>query len=638
MEIIDYILPDHMLHALGWTVIHSLWQGLFAAFLLGLYLHQRPKDDARRRYWAGFLAMGATLAAAVITFFLLLESPDAGLAFFAEGTATGMPALGTDGSFTFAERLNENMPLVVLAWFIGMAFFLLRMMGGLLYVQRLKSRHLSAVPANWVAILERLKNELKISTPIKLSASALVKVPMVLGWLKPVVLMPIGAVNQLTVEQVEAILAHELAHIARYDYALNLLQSLIEVIFYFNPAVWWISANIRTERENCCDDLAVELCGNPLNYARALVSLQEMHQASPAFALSFASGKKQLLTRIQRILNQPHKNPNAMEKFSVIGLVLAAAIMLSMQAKTNFYPASEATALEEGTPPNDWVALARLEQDTLPKGTFHLQRTDDNEQVKIRMEDGEIKYLELNGEEIPKEEYGDYEEKVVEMLDNLPEPPVPPSAPDHIRLPEPPAPPAPPRPRKPGLAPAPPPAPPVPSPSARKIITERDGKKTIIIIEGGLGQEPIEIEVEGRRKGSVIINGKELENLGDGEESVIIEESLKPGLHFRRLGGDKMIFLSEDIDALGLEEARREAMVLREQMMHEAEELMGLHRQREWVELERLHEHARGLRFSEEEMKEAQKTLRQAQEKIRREQMEQSELLRRELLQEKGAM
>jgi len=111
---------------------------------------------------------------------------------------------------------------------------------------------------------------------------------MTIGALKPIILFPIGAVTYLSVEQMEAILAHELAHIRRNDYFFNILHSLVEIIFYFHPAVWWLSNTIRNERENCCDDIAVSVSGNSLSYAKALVNLQELHAHSPTLAMGFA--------------------------------------------------------------------------------------------------------------------------------------------------------------------------------------------------------------------------------------------------------------------------------------------------------------------------------------------------------------
>ena len=277
MELINKILPTDTLHALGWTVLHSLWQAFVVALLLAAYLLAWQKTDARKRYMAGNLAMAVTLLLAVGTFFfyLIKANPVIEIArpiYDDDGVLLGQYLTEGSQSF-FNDYFNKNMPLIVAVWLGGMVFFVLKMLGGLLYIQRLKTRMTAQLPHQWQERLVQLSAELDIRRPVQLLESALAHTPMVIGWLKPIVLLPIGAVNYLTPAQVEAILAHELVHIARHDYLLNLLQSFVEILFYFNPAVWWMSAHVRTERENCCDDIAVRLCGNSLAYAKALVSL-----------------------------------------------------------------------------------------------------------------------------------------------------------------------------------------------------------------------------------------------------------------------------------------------------------------------------------------------------------------------------
>jgi bla regulator protein blaR1 len=136
----------------------------------------------------------------------------------------------------------------------------------LMYIEILRNRHLHSLSIEWQSRMNLYKNRLRINKAVELSESALVAVPMVVGWLKPLILIPVGTVNKMSVPQVEAILAHELAHIAGRDYVLNIIQTLVEILFYYHPAVWWISANIRAERENRCDDIAIRLCGNSLTF------------------------------------------------------------------------------------------------------------------------------------------------------------------------------------------------------------------------------------------------------------------------------------------------------------------------------------------------------------------------------------
>ena len=611
MEIIYNILPENILNALGWTVLHSLWQAFVVALLLAAYLLIGQQENAKKRYWASCAAMGTTLLLSVITFFVLLEKNEVTAALSnkvlsANGLAFGQYSIETQQA-TFAAYFDKNMPLIVTVWLMGMLFFLLKTLGGLLYIQRLKTRHLSPVPEQWQAISDQFQTVLGISKKVKLAASALVKTPMVVGWLKPVILMPVAAINQLSTEQVEAILAHELAHVARYDYFINILQTIVEALFYFNPAVWWISARIRTERENCCDDIAVATCGNSIAYAKALVSLQEMQAVPPMFALAFSKNKNLLLSRIQRILQSPAKKSNVMEKITVTGLLLAAVLMLSVQAKSPFVPSleNEENSFVEDLPQTEQSAprILRLPaNDTLPphlmihgdgilkiemkngdeielemaegngdepiiksvtrngepvpkeeydnyrpenlsadgianinvsktrktqRNNFRYKNKSDDGDIDLEMKGGKINRLKIDGKVIDEADYPEYEGLVEELLDEVPEPPVapsPPHPPHDLRPPLAPRAPMPPS----AISPTPPvpptpPAPPSPNKRTRKITTENNGSGMTIIIEGGEGVEPVEIEIENRKKGNVVINGNEIKGLKKGDKTVIVE-------------------------------------------------------------------------------------------------------------------
>ena len=525
MDFINQLIPENILYALGWTVVHSLWQSFIVALLLSAYLLALQKTNARMRYIAGNVALAAILAAAITTFFIMLKktaiAPELASSVIAFDGLVTVNIFEEAQAVGFSEYFNENMPLIVTVWLVGMFFFLLKMLGGLLYLQRLRHRYLTPLPRQWQEMLGALAGELNLQRHVQLAESVLVRVPLVIGWLKPVILMPIGAVNSLTTEQVEAILAHELAHIARHDFLVNLLQSVIEILFYFNPAVWWISANVRTERENCCDDLAVQLCGDSLAYAKSLVSLQEMHQAAPAFAMPFSKNKNQLLNRIQRILQPSQNKSNVMEKLSATLLLLAAVVMLSVQANTPF-----GNLLEQAVSPEspDEFAFAPEDDgfiyttyDTIPgkSGETWIQRTTDEEEIELRKKNGEIIYLKVNGEEIPPERYAEFQDLIDEM--DMPPPPPPP------------APPAPPAPRfrevppVPPAAPAPP-TPPAPETRTRRIITQKSGNGTTFIIESEDGNDPVEIHVKDGKKGKITINGTELKGLKKGEKTIIVEE------------------------------------------------------------------------------------------------------------------
>jgi hypothetical protein len=393
----------------------------------------------------------------------------------------------------------------------------------------------SPLPSEWQEYVAMLCGEMNIRRPVQLLESALAQTPMVLGWLKPVILLPIGAVNHLTPTQVEAILAHEMAHVLRQDYLLNLLQSLVETIFYFNPAVWWVSAQVRTERENCCDDIAVRYCGNSLAYAKALVSLQELQMAAPALAMPFSKNKNQLLHRIKRILQPSQNKSNLMEKLSATLLLTVAVVLLSVQANTPFGNFIT-EVVNDGVPTPDEMAFAPAAPDydedvafaidTVPapprSGSFYYN--DDDQNIEIKMKDDEITYLKIDGEVIPKERYGDYEEQVRDILAYIPEPPDAPEPPDFLEMPAPPAPPSFDR----FPAPAAPPAP--PAPGTRKITTQKDRNGTTFFIETEDGGEPVKIVVKDGKKGTIIVNGQEITGLKNGDKTIIMQDV--PGYAF----------------------------------------------------------------------------------------------------------
>jgi beta-lactamase regulating signal transducer with metallopeptidase domain len=228
----------------------------------------------------------------------------------ARAAADSAPALDTDSSssaISFDSSPIDSfvpwMPLVVLAWMCGVVVLSLRLASGWLWVQAMKRHRASAAADHWRQTVRKLARQLHIRRSIRLLESRAVGVPTVIGWLRPVVLLPVSTLAALSPQQVEAILAHELAHIRRHDYLVNLLQTLVETLLFYHPAVWWLSRRIRIERENCCDDLAVSLCGDPYAYAKALADLEAVRVTSGRLALAATGGS--LLQRVRRLVAAP---------------------------------------------------------------------------------------------------------------------------------------------------------------------------------------------------------------------------------------------------------------------------------------------------------------------------------------------
>jgi beta-lactamase regulating signal transducer with metallopeptidase domain len=232
-------------------------------------------------------ALVAMVAAPFITF-----TAGAGLALESPGRWL-LPA---------TSQWHRWMPVVVACWMLGVLACSARLCGGWLTVRRLTTMGLHTVPTEWAARFEALCERLAIHWPVRVCISSRVDVPLVIGWLRPIVLVPIGAMTGLPPEYVEVLLTHELAHVRRRDYLVNLLQRSAEAMLFYHPAIWWVSEQIRIEREACCDDIVVAMHGDALMYARALTTLEAMRSAGPQ--LQVAANGPSLLHRIRRLLGE----------------------------------------------------------------------------------------------------------------------------------------------------------------------------------------------------------------------------------------------------------------------------------------------------------------------------------------------
>ena len=215
----------------------------------------------------------------------------------------------------------------------------------------MKSHGASPAAEGLQQIVARLSRRLHIGRGVRLLESTLVDVPTVIGWLKPVVLLPASALAGLSPQQLEAILAHELAHIRRHDYLVNLLQTLVETLLFYHPAVWWLSRRIRVERENCCDDLAVSLCGDPVTYATALADLEELRGAArPAFLAMAATGGS-LLQRVRRLLGAPSHAGRAPGWLAGSATILVMLGIAAGAAGTDGFQSSQPSTPQASTAP-----------------------------------------------------------------------------------------------------------------------------------------------------------------------------------------------------------------------------------------------------------------------------------------------
>src|SRR5213596_1513435 len=297
-------------HALGWALVDSLWQNALAAAGLAALLAIIPVRAARTRYAVEIVTLALMLALPAATAVRLSEmSPWTSDVV----TATSALAPGPTGPGPRAAAaiptpaairaaIEPVLPWVVLVWFGGVVALSLRLAAGWLTTRQLGRLGTSSVPDACLEAVERLAARLRISRPVRVLESAVVQVPAVIGWLRPVILLPASALTGLTPLQLDALLAHELAHVRRYDYVVNLLQSVVETLLFYHPAAWWVSQQVREEREHCCDDLAVAVCGDAHFYATALLGMERLRVTPPAFALAATGRGGALMGRIRRLV------------------------------------------------------------------------------------------------------------------------------------------------------------------------------------------------------------------------------------------------------------------------------------------------------------------------------------------------
>jgi beta-lactamase regulating signal transducer with metallopeptidase domain len=298
------------MQSLGWALLHFLWQGTALAALAAAAMALCRRASARYLLAVGALVL--MLLAPLATFFYSQQrssvadtarsSPLAAAA--ARGRTAASGSVQSSYQSSYLGRLSiapslDALPWLVEAWLLGVAFFSLRSAGGFFLLERERRRQSAIVSPRVLEICYTLQDHLGLNCAIEFCECKWLQAPAVVGWFRPVVFLPITALTGLSEEQLEVVIAHELAHIQRLDPFVNVFQVCVETLLFYHPAVWWLNKRIRAEREHCCDDIAVSLCGNAVEYARALTLMEEWRSA-PVFAM--AANRGPLTERIVRVL------------------------------------------------------------------------------------------------------------------------------------------------------------------------------------------------------------------------------------------------------------------------------------------------------------------------------------------------
>lgn len=359
-----------LVRAFGWSLLHFIWEGTIVAILLAVLLKLLSGRSPQLRYVIACCALALMALMPLATFGYLATRPHALDPAITSSVLMKRPVIAFQGSLSGATNtwldqiaisLDRCLPWILTAWFAGVLLFLCRLNIGLLVARRMKTIATQPASIELQLLFQQLKHRLGITRTIKLANSALVQVPTVIGWLRPVVLVPVGCLTGLAPTQIEAILAHELAHIQRHDYLVSVLQSFVEAMLFYHPAVWWASKQVRREREDCCDDLAVRTSGDSLAYAKALSLLEEHRSSYPVVSLGANGGA--LMMRIKRLLGY-QETPAFSQLAGITLLAVVAAVaacgigtFARAQAATDQQLSAEDSAALKSLPPmyRKWI-------------------------------------------------------------------------------------------------------------------------------------------------------------------------------------------------------------------------------------------------------------------------------------------
>ncbi len=337
MNVIQVLSSQPWVERLGWTLVHFLWQGLSIAVLYAAARRGMVRTSSpHARYLLACTALTAMMVAPLMTWELMQPpgaTPDTAYrvrSFPPPASTNGIAITTTALPASVRATVSSVQPAqvllwVVMIWLAGAMLFWVRLAGGWVVAARMRSVLVRRAQPEWQEILRKLSARIGLSRPVRLLVSALVQVPTVVGWLRPVVLVPVGALSGLPAEHLEALLLHELAHIRRHDYLVNILQSVAEALLFYHPAVWWVSGHIRAERELCCDDVAVSVSGDALTYACALAQLESYRPAHLSAAVAANGGS--LSDRIARLLGhaRPAVRTGVGPGVLSVGILLVAA-------------------------------------------------------------------------------------------------------------------------------------------------------------------------------------------------------------------------------------------------------------------------------------------------------------------------
>jgi bla regulator protein BlaR1 len=413
VQSIEEWITTVLVRSLGWTFTHSIWQALLALITAYVLLALLKKATPAARY-NSLAAIFIMFICGVIATFVheLTESVSPGAAINAKSAVTSIfypanysatPVIAQSKRIidVLFDYFNQQLDILVAVWFIIFSIKWLRLSLSLNYINRISKFECTSAKEPWQQLITQLKSKIGIARHVELMQSDIVKVPLVSGFLKPIILVPAGMLANMPADVIGSILLHELAHIRRSDYLVNMVQSALDTIFFFNPFILKLSALLRDEREACCDSIAVNTTNNKVSYVQALVAFGEY--STSASMLAFSGSKNHLLQRVKRILYNQNKKPGFMEKTFLLSSVLMVTVITAFTTIKN-----------ETKPATEFVhQINRVVTDTIPANANEQQpsavtensKTDKKlreTEEKLQMKQKELDEVQMKLENIQK--------------------------------------------------------------------------------------------------------------------------------------------------------------------------------------------------------------------------------------------
>ena len=418
------IISDQIWYALSQALVHSIWQGFVLMILVAFMLYAVKLNKPHMRYW---IAVGGVLSFLLIfgiTFLSSLSDYQAIQTYpFVENALSGdvqiWNLMGETAAITsFSDLINPTV--ITTIWLCGFLIFGLRMAFSYVYLLYVHKSSQLDETSEIYHVLQELKSKMQMSENIQLRISQTVDTIFTYGFFHPIIVWPISLFNQLNADEVSLILAHELAHIKRKDYVVKMLLNLVNVVLYYHPLVWWLNRVINNEREYACDLEALAQNGDTTQLAMVLVKLQEYKLNPATLSSNHFNDKNSFSNRIKRLFNMPIKQSFSKSKLTILLLFFAIGLF-----------AIEYKNIKSAVIENDAANISALfpaitnapevssvaQKDTIDpikesKSSAFIIKNDGDRSVKMEMENGEIKNLEIDGKVIDKADYDQYTDEL----------------------------------------------------------------------------------------------------------------------------------------------------------------------------------------------------------------------------------